>query len=266
MKAINIKWVTDGEDVSLPDSINISLPMTFESFDEDKVFDFLSDTTGFLHEDFELVQEYILSADKEELEELVKHLFMNGYKSKIENNLLLATENEYKEIETILEDRDIFFINREPIRQLDITTLAINCCNCCDDLTIEDGRINTTYELWLDCDQYFGWQTRDIDDVWINFYTDWHPDGSVTASYIVEGDNVHFHEEWELTANEVSFFRDKMERYCQKLYKQTLMEFWQEQNPDYGHCNTCKHYSKCNICSDCHEGSLYEYYMSLKNM
>lgn len=33
-----------------------------------------------------------------------------------------------------------------------------------------------------------------------------------------------------------------------------------EKDPDYGNCTTCKHYSKCNICSDCHEGSMYDYY------
>lgn len=257
MKATNIKWVTDGQDISLPTAINIPFPMTFENMDEDKVSDYLSDTTGFLHEGFDIVQEYLLGADGTELTELVEHLSQNGYRSTIEDNILLALEHEYHEIETILEDRDIFYVTRGPIRQLDITKAEVRWI---DELMIEDNTINATYELWFNWDQYFGWQTDGLDGVWINFYTDWHPNGTITASYSVDGD-IYFHEEWELTAEEVAFFRDKMENCCQKLYKQSLLEFWKEQDPDYGHCNTCRHYSKCNICSDCHEGSSYEYYV-----
>lgn len=212
----------------MPNAINIPFPMTFEDPDEDKVSDFLSDATGFLHEGFELVQEYILGADKEELEELNEHLTMNGYMSKIEDNLLFVTENEYMEIETILEDRDICFIARGPIRQLDITTMATSCLNCCDELTIEDEVINATYELWFDVDKYFGWETRYFDGIWINFYTDWHPDGKITASYTVEGDVVYFHEEWELSDGETELVKQKMEAYCQETCGKSLSEFWVE--------------------------------------
>lgn len=32
-----------------------------------------------------------------------------------------------------------------------------------------------------------------------------------------------------------------------------------ESHPNYGSYQTCKHYSKCNTCSDCQEGSKYEF-------
>lgn len=50
MKATNIIWDTDGEDISLPSEIEIPEGMT----DEDEISDFLSDTTGFCHEGFVL--------------------------------------------------------------------------------------------------------------------------------------------------------------------------------------------------------------------
>lgn len=53
MKAINIKWDTDGEDVSLPTEIEIPEGME----DEDEISDFLSDETGFCHMGFDLDEE-----------------------------------------------------------------------------------------------------------------------------------------------------------------------------------------------------------------
>lgn len=32
-----------------------------------------------------------------------------------------------------------------------------------------------------------------------------------------------------------------------------------EDDPEYGHCITCKYYGKCNVCSDCHDSSRYSY-------
>lgn len=56
MKAVNIRWVTDQDEydsvVLLPTEITIPKNMT----DIDEVSDYLSDTTGFLHEGFSLVE------------------------------------------------------------------------------------------------------------------------------------------------------------------------------------------------------------------
>ena len=199
---------------------------------------------------------YILSAEGKEKEELVQHLSNNGYTSHfIENGLLYVPQTEKYEVETILEDRFISFCKRGPIRQIDITKCDVRYC---DELIIENEAINSTYELYFEWDKYFGWETRYHDGVWINFYTNWHPNGTITASYSVGGD-LYFHENWELTDVEQEFFRNKMENHCQTLYGQSLLDFWKEQDPDYGHCNTCKHYTKCNICSYCNDGSHYEY-------
>lgn len=51
MKATNIIWDTDGEDVALPTEIEIPNGMT----DEDEISDYITDETGFCHCGFELV-------------------------------------------------------------------------------------------------------------------------------------------------------------------------------------------------------------------
>ena len=53
MKVINILWDTDGEEVNLPNEIEI--PDWVDKEDDDEISDYLSDTTGFCHFGFELV-------------------------------------------------------------------------------------------------------------------------------------------------------------------------------------------------------------------
>lgn len=53
MKAINIKWDTDDEEVNLLNEIEI--PDWVDKEDDDEISDYLSDVTGFCHFGFELV-------------------------------------------------------------------------------------------------------------------------------------------------------------------------------------------------------------------
>lgn len=50
MKAINIIWDTDGEDIALPSEIDIPDGME----DEDEISDYITDVTGFCHMGFDL--------------------------------------------------------------------------------------------------------------------------------------------------------------------------------------------------------------------
>lgn len=50
MKATQIKWDTDGENVDLPAEIEIPADME----DEDEISDYISDLTGFCHFGFRL--------------------------------------------------------------------------------------------------------------------------------------------------------------------------------------------------------------------
>ena len=54
IKAININWDTDNEDVNLPDEIDIPDQIVC---DEDLISDYISDVTGFCHYGFELNKE-----------------------------------------------------------------------------------------------------------------------------------------------------------------------------------------------------------------
>jgi hypothetical protein len=58
MKATNIKWVTDGEDVNLPSEVEI--PQTIAECGDDAITDYLSDSYGFL------VEEYALPMDNDD--------------------------------------------------------------------------------------------------------------------------------------------------------------------------------------------------------
>lgn len=61
MKAANIKWETDGEDVNLPTEMDIPEYVVKESqededaIDEDAISDYISNITGWLHNGFEII-------------------------------------------------------------------------------------------------------------------------------------------------------------------------------------------------------------------
>lgn len=107
------------------------------------------------------------------------------------------------------------------MREIDIRKQDIRCC----DLYIENDNINVQYELWFDVNKYFGTNTEETDS-WINFYTYWYPDGSISAVYEIDyPDTVESHD-WELTEDEKEFFRNKMEEYCKKECDSTLADLY----------------------------------------
>ena len=112
-------------------------------------------------------------------------------------------------------------------RQIDATKEDIRYC---DELMITDDSIEATYELWFEVDKYFGTNTKNNDNAWINFYTYWHPDGTITAKYSVDDMPNYESFDWELTEEEVKFFRNKMESYCQQCDEMSLIELWKEYN------------------------------------
>lgn len=59
MKAINIKWDTDGEIVDLPNEIEIPEGMS----DEEEVSDYISNVTGFCHKGFSLNKILVIPAN-----------------------------------------------------------------------------------------------------------------------------------------------------------------------------------------------------------
>lgn len=65
MKAINIKWATDGYEVELPNEVDIPERFVNENeVDVEAVSDWLSDMSGWLHDGFEIVDECKALFDK----------------------------------------------------------------------------------------------------------------------------------------------------------------------------------------------------------
>lgn len=54
MKAINIKWDTDGN-IEVLNNLPTEMEIPEDMTDEDEISDYLSNTTGFCHYGFELV-------------------------------------------------------------------------------------------------------------------------------------------------------------------------------------------------------------------
>lgn len=110
-------------------------------------------------------------------------------------------------------------------RQIDITKQDVRFC---DELVVDEKSIEAEYELWFDVDKYFGTDTKSDDDVWINFYTYWRPDNTITAIYCIDSPEKIESIDWKLTKEEETFFLKLMEDYCQKCHNKSLNDLWRE--------------------------------------
>ena len=115
-----------------------------------------------------------------------------------------------------------FFLEK---RKIDILSENVKCC---DELVVNDDTIEAAYELWCDVDLYFGTNTKTVEDKckWINFYTYWHPNGTITAKYFLEGDHICEENDWPLTEAEQDFFLSLMEQHASKTERMTLEEIY----------------------------------------
>lgn len=88
---------------------------------------------------------------------------------------------------------------------------------CCDEITEEEESFSFTYELWFDVDSYFGTQTKDYDDTWINFYTMYYPETkSVEAIMCIDTDGSNETYSWQLTEAEKEFLLSLMKNYAEQ--------------------------------------------------
>lgn len=110
------------------------------------------------------------------------------------------------------------------MRNIDITKQDIRCC---DEfyVDVEDEYIESTYELYFDVDKYFGTNTKNSDSC-INLYTQWHPDGTITAMVFVDSDESCNEIPFDFTDDEKDFFHCKMEEQCIIREGMSLEEFW----------------------------------------
>ena len=115
---------------------------------------------------------------------------------------------------------------------------------------LEKETIEAVWELWFDVDRYFGTNTDSDDETWINFYTYWHSDGRVTATYEIDSEETSEVFNWPLTDKEEKFFLSKMEEYALKKEHCSLEHLFQFEKESDTHGDEAKvtlisHKGKC---------------------
>lgn len=100
-----------------------------------------------------------------------------------------------------------------------------------DELVVEsEGKcINACLGTWFDVDEYFGTDTREKEDTWVNLYADYYPSTKeVKGTYVVNASD-HVEEfPWEFTKAEQDLIRAKMDAYCKEQDGKTLDELYEE--------------------------------------
>lgn len=90
-----------------------------------------------------------------------------------------------------------------------------------------DDQLSFATECWFDVDKYFGTDTRDDDDTWINFYIFYHrKEDKITAEYTIDRPDNPEYLEWELTSEEQKFLREKLDEFCMSDENLHLTEYF----------------------------------------
>lgn len=132
-----------------------------------------------------------------------------------------------KRLEKIENQQRKMYVAEERVRQIDI---------CQQDIQIEDELffeingdkfyINASYSMWFNVDAYFGTHTLHDDNVWINFYTNWYPDGKIEAQVSIDTSEQVINLLWELTEKEKKFFITKMQEAAKRQTGKSLEELY----------------------------------------
>lgn len=81
-----------------------------------------------------------------------------------------------------------------------------------------DG-INFYLETWFDVDKYFGTETEDDENVWINFYVTWNPDtDTYKASYTIVSPDEDKEFSWELIDEDIKAIKSAIEDYAKEEF------------------------------------------------
>lgn len=83
----------------------------------------------------------------------------------------------------------------------------------CDEILVENGYVNATYELWFDVEKFFDVKLSDSE--WINLYTNWYPDGRFEILVYIDSDDGGRELPFEFDEEEIDVFKKLMESYCQ---------------------------------------------------
>ena len=128
-------------------------------------------------------------------------------------------------------DEFLGFVNGSNCSGKRLINLLDQDIRCIDEIYVfqDEKYLNFMWELWFNVDEYFGTDTINDKDAWINFYTNWYPEtDTITAVYEVKTEESATEYEWELTNEEQEFLRSKMENYCSAKYDCSLSALWKQ--------------------------------------
>ena len=102
--------------------------------------------------------------------------------------------------------------------------------NCIDEILVEDYGLNFEWELWFDVDAYFGTETKGKDNIWVDFYTEWHrEDNSIRGVMVLDMDKDSIWTGWDLTQSEQDFLREKMEAFVREHGYKSMEDMWRKE-------------------------------------
>lgn len=147
----------------------------------------------------------------------VNHIWSKDEKEQIQNMKILFNSFTAEEKPVWISMQEIEEYEKQMLQtsakeRMDITKEDVRCI----DMDVEGMELSFGYELWFDVDQYFGTSIGDSGNTWINFYTSYGENGSISAVYFVESDTSISEYAWELTEKEKEFFKNKMSDFLGK--------------------------------------------------
>ena len=103
------------------------------------------------------------------------------------------------------------------VREINLTKENICFAN---KISVEDNVIAAECTLLFDVDKYFGTETEDDEDVWINFYVFWSPDtDKYKALYTINSPDGNEEFAWDLTDEDIKVIKSAIEDYAKEEYE-----------------------------------------------
>ena len=95
------------------------------------------------------------------------------------------------------------------------------------DAEFDEKGISFYVETWFDVDKYFGTDTKDDENAWINMYLVWTPStDKFKATYTINTPYSDEEFDWKLTDDEKKLFKSAIEDYARDFCENaTLDEF-----------------------------------------
>ena len=113
------------------------------------------------------------------------------------------------------------------MRNINLLNADIRYCD--DVLLTDDAELEFAWQCWFDVDLYFGVNTKNDDEKWIDFMTYWNKaTDDITAIYVIDTKDGFEQHDWKLTDEEKAFLRKKMEAYIRKSF----VDYYNECNED----------------------------------